>query len=497
MGERKSLLAVGAIIAVAILLTLPAAIGPVRLNDSFWIDWVWLDQFARELGRGTLYPRWLPLSHGGLGSPVFYYYPPLAFYVGSLFALAGMATYAALLTTFFAGYVLSGVTMYWWLRAQSKRPLLGALVFMFAPYHTFNFYNRGAIAEFMGTGVLPLVMLGLWRLEQRQAGGFLLTAIAYGALICTHLPLALLASLFLIGPLVLLHGYRAPGEAGRAIVALGAGVALAAVYWLPAIWLEPYRDTAKLWAQPVLQPSNWSFWNAQFRSSGGYIAVLVIGLALALPLVSLIARGRSRWAAYGLVCVLLAIGLVPMIWSLPLLRSVQFPFRLFPLSEFALATAIATVALRRGALIVAVAPLVAISGFVMAAAPADQGVTLTDVRVFHADVPENLPPGERPYSWPSRWALEVASAHRQAQTAGGVTIEPVFYYPSWRVSCDGVAVPTFPAKHVQLLAYRGSACDPVLGMTAPEKIGAAISLAGLLLLAVAAAFGLARRRASS
>ena len=70
---RQRLVVVAVIIATAALLTLPALMGPVRLNDSFWIDWVWLDQFARELGHGVLYPRWLPLSHGGLGSPSFYY----------------------------------------------------------------------------------------------------------------------------------------------------------------------------------------------------------------------------------------------------------------------------------------------------------------------------------------------------------------------------------------------------------------------------------------
>ena len=55
-----------AILLAALAVTAPAALGPVRTNDSFWIDWVWLDQFANELARGNLYPRWLPLSHGRL-----------------------------------------------------------------------------------------------------------------------------------------------------------------------------------------------------------------------------------------------------------------------------------------------------------------------------------------------------------------------------------------------------------------------------------------------
>ena len=75
-----------AIAAFALLLILPALLSPLKLHDSFWIDWVWVDQFGEQLRQGQLYPRWLPASHDGLGSPVFYYYPPLAFYPAGLLA---------------------------------------------------------------------------------------------------------------------------------------------------------------------------------------------------------------------------------------------------------------------------------------------------------------------------------------------------------------------------------------------------------------------------
>jgi hypothetical protein len=404
-----------------------------------------------------------------------------------------MSTYSALLATFFVGYALSGAAMYIWLRPWAQRPVLGAFAFMVAPYHVFNFYSRGAVAEFMATIFIPLVMAGLWRQRRTNRDGFVLTALAYAGLVGTHLPLALLVSVFLIGPLLLVEAYKSPRDAVSAALALLLGLALAAIYWFPAVLLEPYRDAAKLWAKPVLQPSNWSFWNPGFRTSPGYIAILVVGAALALPLVSLIVRERSRWAMYGLACVLLAIGVLPMLWSLPLIRSVQFPFRLFPLAEFALATAIATAALRPAALAVALAPLVAISAFIITAVPLDQGISARDVAVLYADVPENLPPGDRPYSWPSRWALEVARSHLKPQVMNGVTIEPVFYFPAWEVRCHGDIVPSFPAKDVRLLAYRGVGCERRLGMTAAQTMGAAISLLGLLSLALVGLLSLRAR----
>jgi hypothetical protein len=490
----KPLAVILAILAIAAALTLPAALGPVRLNDSFWIDWVWLEQFASELGNGVLYPRWLPLSHDGLGSPVFYYYPPLAFYAASPFVLAGMSTYAALLTTFFVGYLLSGATMYWWLRLRGGNALLGALVFMIAPYHAFNFYERGAIAEFIATALIPLVMGGLWLVKHRTRGGFAIAAIGYAALIATHLPLALLASLFLFGPTLLLDGYRSPRASLPAVLALATGMALAAIYWVPAILLEHFRDSAKLWENPIVHPSNWSFWNPEFRTFAGYLAVLVIGAAIAFPLTSLVIRQRSRWAMLGITCVFLAIGAVPAIWSLPVIRSVQFPFRLFPVAEFALATGMAIVPWDRVSLGLALAPLVAISGFIVTAPPATQGVSIADVRTLHVDVPENLPPGQRPYSWPSRWAVQVAASHRVPQVVGGITIEPIFYFPAWQVRCDGTSVPTFAALDTQLLSYSGRNCTRTLGETRPEKIGALISLFGLFALIVVSASGRLRRK---
>ena len=486
-----------AILLASLAVVGPAIFGPVRTNDSFWIDWVWLDQFASELAKGNFYPRWLPQSHGGLGSPVFYYYPPLAFYAGSAFVFAGLGTYAAMIATFFASFVLAGVGMYWWLKPQSRAPLLGALIFTIAPYHAYNLYTRGAIAETFATAILPFVMIGLRRLSTGERGGFAITASAYSALIASHLPLALLASIFLIGPYALVHIGKAPSRLVAAGTALVAGIGLAAIYLVPAIVLEPFRDTAKLWHVDVLQPSNWSFWDPKFRTWPNYVSILVIGAALAMPLAGLIARNRSRWALFSLLCVLLAIGTVPTIWSLPLLKSVQFPFRLLPIAEFALATGIAMAPTRPSERVVALLVLTAIT-IPIASANNQPVVPFEELRASYLDVPENLPPGERPYSWPSRWALQLAEAHRAPQQANGMTVMPTFYYPAWEVRCGDRAVPTFPDERTRLLSYKGSAdCDSRLVWTAAEKIGAATSLLALAALLTGTVLSFSCRRAAA
>lgn len=470
----------------AAIVFLPAFVGPPRLNESFWIDWVWLDQFAKELTQGNAYPRWLPLSHHGLGSPVFYYYPPLAFYLGSLFVLAGLKTYSAMLASFFAASVLSGVGAYLWLSGQARSPLLGAAFFVIAPYHAFDFYMRGALAEYVAIALIPFLMLGLRHIFEGKEGGIAITATSYAALICSHLPLALLASVFLIGPYAALRG-KTPRALFATSIALALGLLTAAIYLIPALALEHYRNAADLWNNRLLQPANWTFWNADFLT-GVYLVVLLAAAALAVPAVGLIVRDRSRWAAYAILIVLLGIGLVPFIWTLPLLRSVQFPFRIFPLAEFALATAIARAAWTPRKIAEASLPLLAVTGFVSVADAGPNPVTLAQLAAVYPDVPENLPPGNRPYSWPSTWALDLARDHRRAEVSNGVTTEPLFYFPAWAVTCDGKAVPTFPAAGTQLLSYRGRNCTHSLRRTRLEELAALISLLGLIgiIMAIAA-----------
>ena len=47
-----------------------------------------LVQFRSELIAGNLLPRWSAVGNSGLGSPMFFYYPPGAYYAASLVGLA-------------------------------------------------------------------------------------------------------------------------------------------------------------------------------------------------------------------------------------------------------------------------------------------------------------------------------------------------------------------------------------------------------------------------
>jgi hypothetical protein len=471
-----------AIAALALLLTLPAALSPVKLHDSFWIDWVWTDQFAQQLRAGIPYPRWLPASHDGLGAPVFYYYPPLAFYPAGLLAASGLTPYAAIVATFGLAFAGAGAAMYRWASGWTNYPLAAALFFMAAPYHVADVYGRGALAETCAIALIPLLALGLKRAAEER--GPALLAVAYGAIICTHLPLALLASLFLIAPYALILARGRPRALVIFATPLALGVGLAGIYLVPALALERYRDAAVLWSDPLLRPDHWLL---IYGAATGMALISLKAIAVvALPALFMAVRWRSAWARYAILCCLIVAGLLPFLWSLPLIRSVQFPFRALPFAEFGLATAIALAPRGEGRIAALLAlPALALSAtFLLAPAPPGPPLTLALLAQRHPDVPENLPPGARPYSWPSRWALDLAARHRAQVRQSEVTIEPVFYFPAWRVTCAGQAVATFPDPATALLAHRGTGCVTALGRTLAEKAGAALSLVALLLLAL-------------
>ncbi len=470
-----------------------AWLAPPMLHDSFWIDVVWADQFTDGLRHGLLYPRWLPSSHGGLGSPVFYFYAPGAFWLTGLFGIGGASAYGAVLLAFAAAMLASGAAMYRWLAGWTARPLAGACFYVAAPYHLCDFYGRGALAEACAFAIVPLLAAAMRRAGERR--GFAALAVAYAALAMTHLPIALLASILLVAPygLVLIHIDRR----AAAPIAFGVllGAALAAVYLVPALALQPYAAIDKLWRVANLLPAHASFVRPDLWPPGARMTFMVLTTAtLAATAAFFVWGGSEFWGWYALGCCAVVAGLVPGFWSLPLLIKVQFPWRALLLVEFGLATALARS--RAAPLLAALVtiPALMLSTVFLQPGPGEGQAALASLLARHPDVLEYLPRGASDeMEVPSRRALALA-AYPPPRHSGGRTIEPIFYFPAWTVRCGGAVAPTFPDPATRLLSYRGRDCTVRLGWTAAERIGGAISLAALLsLLAIV----IRRRRRSA
>jgi 6-pyruvoyl-tetrahydropterin synthase-like protein len=541
-------------------LSVPAALlaaATVLLAPSLWLGTLpsnnspqnitWASQFSDQVRAGILYPRWLPESFDGLGGPTFYFYPPLPYWLDAgvdLLTLHRVPVDRRLSIDFGVLLWLSGLAMYAFLRAlpvQRVTAVIGALAYMATPYHLFDHYVRGAYAEFAAFGVVPLVALGIRWVAMRHRFGLALLALAYAALALSHLPSALLVSISLVPGYV---GYLAWSERRKdwlrfglvCGLALGLGLALAAVYVLPALRLQPYISTEHLWRY---RPESWLLLVPSDGRDTDYMLVLdsiaAGGFLAALGALLLLRRhtgspGRGEaafWAILALAGLALMAGLVPYFWQVvPLVAKVQFPWRLLVVVEFAIVAALCLAPWSAGTMAIRLLFTAAVLALLPGLAYIALGTSLRmdlkgrgDVSPAQ-DVREYLPAGY-PHKETAAFtdlglepvkdvpliacmpAAEVCAATTRAFGALDIRIKSAqptmvtvrrFYFPSWQLEPSAPLSPSQPLRVVSFTSDPGDRTYRLRpGTVREEFLGGVVSLLALAALAGLAAASLRRR----
>jgi len=338
---------------------------PVDGHD-FWAHTTWGGHFSRQFWEGEFYPRWLIDHNEGLGSPTFFFYPPLPSWLTAwlvpLFpdesapvsALAWVAT---------GMLVLSGWFTYSWLRPSvpGRAAVVAAAIYQIAPYHLLiDLYQRAAFAEFCAMTWFPLVLLAVRQVGHRCATGFPLLALAAALLTMTH-PLSML----MLGPIVPAYAAlsaepgRRMGSAATAGGATALGLGLSGAYLVPALALQRHVNMQVLWqgwghyAQYLYDwervlASDWNLFHLLL------LLTLVSSVALAALLYMLarppraITSGTMQppatpleihfWMSVVVVAGFLLTRPSEIVWQvLPALQRIQFPWRLATVITIALA----------------------------------------------------------------------------------------------------------------------------------------------------------------
>jgi len=510
----------------AALLLAPSLILGEQYSHSSAQNFTWAAQFSEQFRAGILYPRWLPHSFEGLGSPAFFFYPPLFFWIDGLVSIV---TFDALplphRLSVTAALILwaSGLSMFAWLKGEtsSRRALIGALIYMAAPYHLLDHFMRGALAEFTAYATLPLVMQALRCIASRHRFGGVFLAVSYACLLFSHLPAALLASVTLL-PAYVLWRVRRPE------VLLGSmlGIGLAAIYLVPALMLQDWIAVKILWSSFyqidvwfLLTPQRWPILYVML-----VIALLSAAYALLAAMIGLQTRKLGFWIAVVAACLLLMSGLVPWFWHLPYLAKVQFPWRLMPIIEFALVTALCTVPIttpRRGlriAILITLVPaVILIMSDVVARImftyehpqlverdakeyephgfPASATENIADLGLEHvAGVPpiSCTPTAQRCTDVPGEFGTLRIEIDSDAPTE---IVLRRFYYPFWRLDPALPVFATDPLRLVSFVVPAGRNTYNLRRVAVPaEKAGWAISALSFALLMTWLAVQRYRRR---
>lgn len=345
-----------------IFLTWPAlSTGYIPSRDVL-IHLLWSTNFTEQLWAGDGYPRWLDKMNGGLGSPVFFFYAPLPYYFTALLKplfhvdpegwhqLGAAASLAV---------ILSGFSAYAWLRklGGATAALVAAIVYMSAPYHlAFDLYQRFAFAELWAFVWLPLV---LWAIQATMGGNRKALpglALAYAALVLTHLPTTMIFS-----PVALAYAVFCAERGGRVrgllvvagAMALGAG--LAAVYLVPALATQNNISLSDMRMGQFSYVYHFLFYGPRAHADyanmvlqqGKYSAVMMTACAAAFILLGRILSGSEMrqprfWMGISALIFAMMLPIARPLWDLlPPLQAIQFPWRFNTLLSLTLATLIA------------------------------------------------------------------------------------------------------------------------------------------------------------
>ena len=332
----------------------------VIVDDAFiYPSWAW--QFNEALREGNIYPRWMPFDFWGYGSPAFLLYPPLAFYMTSLFNLFTGSIVPAMNLVKFTALFLSGVGIYFLVKEfyRARVALLSALFSVILPYNIFSMYNYGSFAVMVSCmWFAPILLFAFRYCMTREFRHLVYGGACYGGLILTHIISAYMFTFLLAAFALYLALVR---KQIRDLVIIPAvlltGLSLAAAYLLPVVFERKYvnqeiftTDINYIYSNFFILPdmtariANWRFWPIYHDTMALHAALFCLfiliflvrsqstdhtrdnGLTLSVNRFFLIAATAS---------LLLMFGVSSFVWEMvPFFRLILFPPRWLHISAF-------------------------------------------------------------------------------------------------------------------------------------------------------------------
>jgi hypothetical protein len=336
------------IAAAASVCTLPLALFGFDHGDL--IHLFWARHFSDQLRQGNLLPQWLLHMNSGLGSPTFYFYGPVSYYLTSIFFFVLPDHRFGWLQVGLSAAVASigsGLTAYLWLRqrSSSKAACIAAILYTWLPYHLrIDHLERFAFAEYWGFVWMPLCLYFVSRLVSGNRRSIAGLAISYALLLMTHPPTALLFGCVpFLYALVLVTDANYYRPLGQVLLAMLLGCSLAAFYLFPALTTQSsaslddmvtgygyYANNflyVKLPGLPGPQQQFFQEWLATMTR----LTVVAASIAVLFTIAGLFGprrRERIFWSAVILFSLAMMHPLSNPLWSLiPWLQKIQFPWR--------------------------------------------------------------------------------------------------------------------------------------------------------------------------
>jgi uncharacterized membrane protein len=303
--------------------------------------------------------RWVPDMGYGFGYPLFNFYPPGPYYFGQLFRIFGFQFVDVAKMIGIVGFIASGLSMYllarqFWGRSGA---FISAVLYMYAPYHSVDFYVRAAVNEFYAQIFIPLVFLFLYQIIKTHKWFYTpLLSLSLAGLLLSHNPTLMIFAPFCIAwTLFWLIKFNQNRFIVRPFSLLAVSgiwsLGLSAFFTLPVIfegkfvhletlvmgyfnYLAHYADIKQLFLLP-----NWGY-GASVLGPGDEMSMFLGYLHWILPLVIILFARKNR-TVYWFLGASLLISLFfthsksTILWQMiKPLEFLQFPWRFLTLAIF-------------------------------------------------------------------------------------------------------------------------------------------------------------------
>ena len=344
---RSKLFPIVIISAAGLIFTIPTLIYgiPFFSDDGVSHHAVWYTHFSTQLWAGDLYPRWLMGMNEGLGSPVFYYYPPVPFFLTSLlkpFFPDDLHGWHQLGLSASLALIASGLCAYLWLKDLTERTsaLLAAVLYMATPYHlAADLYIRGSFAEYWAFAWMPLVLFFAHRIVSGDKLAMAGLAVSYSLLLMTHLPTTLIFSPILVCYVLYLSGSgQKLRVTGRVLTGVALGIGLSAVFLWPAMTTQHLVLLDRM-TTGYFSYKNWLIFSNFFLWKEDKVTLLLLTLDLAAIacgafVIARIDQDKSTrplnifWLVVAMASIFMMTDFSRPIWLIfPVVQKIQFPWR--------------------------------------------------------------------------------------------------------------------------------------------------------------------------
>lgn len=315
------------------LLSLPALFSLFHKGFFLSDDGEWMvirfSAFHEALSQGQFPVRFLSRLNFSYGYPVADFLYPGFMYLSEPIHLLHIGFVETIKLFLILSMLGSSLFTFLWLsrRFNTWSSALGALIYLYAPYHLFDLYKRGSVGEILAFSIVPFV---LWQIEK---GCLLWSSLGIALLLLSHNTMALL---FL--PLIIIYSFITNRSLSKTILTVLLSFGISCFFWFPAIYDLQYTVFSKT------SVSDFS----QYYSTPELIGIPFL-LLFAFYVAFLLAThvlGKIEKKQRNLVLLFIIVGIISIFfssslsstfWKLLPISFIQFPFRFLSLEIIAVA----------------------------------------------------------------------------------------------------------------------------------------------------------------